>query len=70
MLDQIKSLLHDSTVKPFFQFYSEYVMSVQDSCLSKEINFLQSNNTLDVRTLDNLIAMSYEKHGGTYDKLS
>lgn len=64
MLDQIKSLLSDKTIQPFTEFYDEYVMRVQDDLLSKEMLYLQQHNVLDPKSLEQLIALSYDKHGG------
>lgn len=62
MLETIKSYIQASANNvPFNQFYIEYVMSVQDENIERELyTMLHKNADIDVMMMDRLINNTFE----------
>lgn len=54
MLETIKKIISEPYI-PYDQYFSEYVMSMQDMSIDNELRFLVLNNVLDTSILDSEI---------------
>ena len=63
MLETIRELIADVEADSidFSQFYTEYVMSIQDENIEEELKFLVSNNKLTPMNLSKLLNSSLER---------
>lgn len=59
MLKIVKSLV-DAPYEPFGKFYTEYIMSVQDQNIDRELKSLLRNSRTDISSMSKLIASVYE----------
>ena len=61
MLETVKESIHDLPNISFQEFYSNYVMHVQDENIDEELRFLSSNNNLTPLSINRLISTSFER---------
>ena len=63
MLETVRELIADVEADSidFLQFYTEYVMSIQDENIEEELKFLVSNNKLTPMNLSKLLNSSLER---------
>lgn len=55
MLTKVKDLLCEP-VKPFEEFYLQYIITIQDMNIQSEFEYLIHHNTLTVQSMDRLIS--------------
>lgn len=56
MLQTIKDYISNLSDESFQNFYTHYIMQVQDSNIDEEFKFLITHNNLDVLSVDKLIS--------------
>lgn len=56
MLQTIKDYINNLSDESFQDFYTHYIMQVQDSNIDEEFKFLITHNNLDVLSVDKLIS--------------
>ena len=56
MLQTIKDYINNLSDESFQNFYTHYIMQVQDSNIDEEFKFLITHNNLDVLSVDKLIS--------------
>lgn len=56
MLQTIKDYINNLSDESFQNFYTHYIMQVQDSNIEEEFKFLITHNNLDVLSVDKLIS--------------
>lgn len=61
MLETVKESIHNLPDISFQEFYSDYVMKVQDDNIDEEFRFLSSNNNLTPLSINRLISKSFER---------
>ena len=61
MLQTIKDFIQNLPDESFQDFYTHYIMQVQDSNIEEEFRFLITHNNLDVLSVDKLISKDLGK---------
>ena len=56
MLQTIKDYINNLSDESFQNFYTHYIMQVQDSNIDEEFKFLITHNNLDILSVDKLIS--------------
>lgn len=56
MLQTVKDYINNLSDESFQNFYTHYIMQVQDSNIEEEFKFLITHNNLDVLSIDKLIS--------------
>lgn len=56
MFQTIKDYINNLSDESFQNFYTHYIMQVQDSNIDEEFKFLITHNNLDVLSVDKLIS--------------
>lgn len=65
MLETVKQKINEPCIS-FVEYFSHYVMDVQDRCIEYEFSTLKRNNAVTLSMLDRLIWEQFK--GGQYDK--
>lgn len=61
MLQTVKDFIQNLPDESFQNFYTHYIMQVQDSNIEEEFKFLITHNNLDVLSVDKLISKDLGK---------
>lgn len=69
MLQTVVAEMHKqiSSTQTFNHMYKEYILSVQDYNIQKEIKHLTSRNVLSVHSIERLVRSAFEVLGGIYE---
>ena len=61
MLETVKANIAELPYLSFPEFFTHYVMNVQDINILEELKYLQVRNLLDIRTVDRIIDTAYKE---------
>lgn len=61
MLETVKTCIQSTPDIPFQEFFQQYVLSVQDSNIDREFNYLVSRNVLGVNSIGILLKNTIER---------
>ena len=61
MLETVKTCIQSTPDIPFQEFFQQYVLSVQDSNIDREFNYLVSRNVLRVNSIGILLKNTIER---------
>lgn len=61
MLETIKRCINDVPNISFAQFYSEYILTVQDNNIESEFQYMIHHNLLNTSMMDTIIQHTHER---------
>lgn len=61
MLNNVRTYIENLPDNSFAEYYSDYIQMVQDKNIDSEVRFLLNHNTLDIKSMQALVSMTYER---------
>ena len=60
MLNTVKDYISNLSNETFDEYYTSYIMYIQDRNIDRELKYLQNKNALNLRSMDQLIYHAME----------
>lgn len=60
MLNTVKDYISNLSNETFDEYYTSYIMYIQDRNIDRELKYLQNKNALNLRSMDQLIYHTME----------